>query len=110
MDRLISASDYKGKVIVASRGVATRTLEEEGKTITDPHAWNSMKNGVIYATNVMNALIAADPQDASDFRQRGTEYINQLQKLDGWAAASFAAIPATKRKVLTSHDAFGYFG
>lgn len=110
MDRLISASDYKGKVIVASQGVATRTLEEEGKTITDPHAWNSMKNGVIYATNVMNALIAADPQDASDFRQRGTEYINQLQKLDGWAAASFAAIPATKRKVLTSHDAFGYFG
>ena len=110
MDRLISASDYKGEVIIASQGVATRTMEEEGKTLTDPHAWNSMKNGVIYATNVMNALIAADPQDASYFRQRGAEYIGQLQKLDDWAAVSFAAVPLAKRKVLTSHDAFGYFG
>ena len=110
MDRLITASGYKGKAIVASQGVATRSMEEDGETITDPHAWNSMKNGVIYATNVMNALIAADPQDASYFRQRGAEYIDRLQKLDGWAAASFAAIPVAKRKVLTSHDAFGYFG
>ncbi|WP_158783860.1 metal ABC transporter substrate-binding protein [Pantoea sp. BAV 3049] len=110
MDRLISASDYKGKVIVASQGIATRSMEEEGKTITDPHAWNSMQNGVVYANNVMNALIAADPQDADYFRQRGSAYVSQLQKLDKWAETSFASVPVAKRKVLTSHDAFGYFG
>lgn len=110
MDRLISASEYKGQVVVASTGIATRSLEEEGKTITDPHAWNSMKNGEVYASNVMNALIKADPKDASYFRQRGAAYIERLQKLDRWAAAEFAAVPAAKRKVLTSHDAFGYFG
>ncbi|MCX8962571.1 metal ABC transporter substrate-binding protein [Erwinia psidii] len=110
MDRLISASEYKGKVIVASQGIATRSMEEDGKTITDPHAWNSMKNGEVYATNVMNALIAADPQDADYFRQRGSAYLSQLQKLDKWAESRFAAVPAVKRKVLTSHDAFGYFG
>ncbi|WP_338561701.1 metal ABC transporter substrate-binding protein [Erwinia sp. E_sp_B04_7] len=110
MDRLISASEYKGKVIVSSQGIETRTMEEDGKSITDPHAWNSMKNGVVYATNVMNALIAADPQDEAYFRQRGSAYISQLNKLDSWAAESFAAIPQGKRKVLTSHDAFGYFG
>ena len=110
MDRLISASEYKGQVVVASTGIATRSLEEEGKTITDPHAWNSMKNGEVYASNVMNALIKADPEDASYFRQRGAAYIERLQKLDRWAAAEFAAVPAAKRKVLTSHDAFGYFG
>lgn len=110
MDRLISASEYKGKVIVASKGVTTRTMEEDGKTITDPHAWNSMKNGEIYASNVMNALIAADPQDADYFRQRGSAYISQLQKLDKWAESGFSAVPAAKRKILTSHDAFGYFG
>lgn len=110
MDRLISASEYKGKVIVSSQGIATRSMEEDGKSITDPHAWNSMKNGVVYATNVMNALIAADPQDEAYFRQRGSAYINQLTKLDNWAAVSFAGIPQEKRKVLTSHDAFGYFG
>lgn len=110
MDRLISASEYKGKVIVSSEGIETRSMEEDGKTITDPHAWNSMKNGVVYANNVMNALIAADPEDAAYFRQQGSAYIAQLTKLDSWAAKSFAAIPHAKRKVLTSHDAFGYFG
>ena len=110
MDRLVSASGYKGDAVVASRGVATRRMEEEGKTVTDPHAWNSMQNGVIYAANVMNALIKADPQDADAIRRSGEKYIQQLQTLDGWAKTAFAAIPAAKRKVLTSHDAFGYFG
>lgn len=110
MDRLITSSGYKGQTIVASSGVNTRKMEEDGKTITDPHAWNSMQNGVIYATNVMNALIAADPTDAAYFRQQGNAYIEQLKKLDSWAQQEFAQIPQSKRKVLTSHDAFGYFG
>ncbi|TQI79242.1 zinc/manganese transport system substrate-binding protein [Serratia fonticola] len=110
IDRLVGASGYRGPVISASRGITSRSMEEDGKTITDPHAWNSMKNGVQYATNVMNALIAADPEDASYFRQRGTDYIQQLQQLDSWAKAQFAVVPMQKRKVLTSHDAFGYFG
>lgn len=110
MDRLIAASGYKGQTVVASNGINTRQMEEEGKTITDPHAWNSMQNGVTYATNVMNALIAADPEDAAYFRQHGNAYIEQLKQLDSWAQKSFSSIPQDKRKVLTSHDAFGYFG
>ena len=110
MDRLITSSGYKGQTIVASSGINTRKMEEDGKTITDPHAWNSMQNGVIYATNVMNALIAANPTDAAYFRQQGNAYIEQLKKLDSWAQQEFAQIPQSKRKVLTSHDAFGYFG
>lgn len=110
IDRLVTASGYKGHLVTASEGVNSRKMEEDGKQITDPHAWNSMANGVIYATNVMNALIKADPQDADYFRQRGTAYIEQLQKLDAWAKTQFTGIPQSKRKVLTSHDAFGYFG
>ncbi|MEJ4042905.1 metal ABC transporter substrate-binding protein [Erwinia sp. SLM-02] len=110
MDRLIASSGYKGQTVVASSGINTRKMEEDGKTITDPHAWNSMQNGVTYATNVMNALIAADPADADYFCQHGRAYIAQLEKLDSWAQQEFAQIPQSKRKVLTSHDAFGYFG
>ncbi|WAS99925.1 metal ABC transporter substrate-binding protein [Rouxiella chamberiensis] len=110
MDRLIGASGYHGKVIVASQGVDSRQMEDEGKTVTDPHAWNSMANGVIYATNVMNALIAADPEDADYFRQHGGAYIERLKKLDSWAKDEFKGIAQNRRKVLTSHDAFGYFG
>jgi len=110
IDRLVSASGYKGKVVTASEGVKSSQMVDDGKEITDPHAWNSMANGVIYATNVMNALIAADPEDADYFRKRGGDYIEQLKKLDEWAKSEFASIPQEKRKVLTSHDAFGYFG
>lgn len=110
MDRLVSASGYRGQPVVVSTGITTRSMEEEGKTITDPHAWNSMQNGVIYATNVMNALVKADPEDAPQIRQRGENYIQQLQALDRWAKAAFDRVPAERRKVLTSHDAFGYFG
>ncbi|MDU4095048.1 MAG: metal ABC transporter substrate-binding protein [Pantoea sp.] len=110
MDRLVTASGYQGKVITASDGINTRSMEEDGQKITDPHAWNSAKNGAVYARNVMEALIAADPQDRAYFEQRGNAYIQKLEKLDAWAKQTFAAVPESKRKVLTSHDAFGYFG
>ncbi|BFO08676.1 hypothetical protein GGER_11860 [Serratia rubidaea] len=88
LDRLVGASGYQGPVVVASQGIDTRSMEEDGQQITDPHAWNSMKNGVRYATNVMNALVVADPQDADYFRQRGKAYVQQLQRLDSWAKVS----------------------
>lgn len=110
MTRLVKASGTKNAPVVASQGVETRKMNEDGETITDPHAWNSARNGAIYARNVMNALIKADPEDKAYFQQRGEAYIQQLDKLDSWAKATFAAIPVAKRKVLTSHDAFGYFG
>ena len=109
MDRLVTASGYRGEVITASAGITPLSMEEEGQKITDPHAWNSAKNGARYARNVMNALIAADPEDKAWFQQRGEAYIQKLEKLDAWAKQKFAALPESKRKVLTSHDAFGYF-
>ncbi|WP_213716811.1 metal ABC transporter substrate-binding protein [Cedecea lapagei] len=110
MDRLVTASGYKGKVIVASQGINTRSMEEDGKSITDPHAWNSAANGAIYAENISAALVAADPQDAAAIRKSGDSYAARLKQLDDWAKKRFADVPQAKRKVLTSHDAFGYFG
>lgn len=110
MNRLIKASGYKGEVVTASQGIHTLKMEEDGKTITDPHAWNSMSNSIVYAHNIINALAKADPQNADYYRQHGDSYIQQLQQLDHYAKQTFAAIPVEKRKVLTSHDAFGYFG
>lgn len=110
MDRLVSASGYKGKVIVASEGISTRKMIDDGKQITDPHAWNSAENGAIYAQNITRALVAADPEDAAAINDTGSEYVTRLKLLDSWAKTRFEAIPKSKRKVLTSHDAFGYFG
>ncbi|OAT22676.1 periplasmic substrate-binding component of an ABC superfamily zinc transporter [Buttiauxella gaviniae ATCC 51604] len=110
MDRLVSASGYKGKVIVASEGISMRKMIDDGKQITDPHAWNSAENGAIYAQNITRALVAADPEDAAAINDSGSDYVTRLKLLDSWAKTRFEAIPKSKRKVLTSHDAFGYFG
>ena len=108
--RLIKVSGYKGKVTVASTGMKTHRMVDDGKTVTDPHVWNDMSNGVIYARNVIAGLSAADPADAAVFKANGEEYITRLHALDAYAKQKFADIPRDQRKVLTSHDAFGYFG
>ena len=110
MDRLIVASGYQGNTIVASEGIQTLHMEEDGKQITDPHAWNSAANGVIYVRNIAAALSAADPDGAATFKANAERYVVQLTELDQYARHQVATIPIGKRKVLTTHDAFGYFG
>lgn len=110
MDRLIKASGYKGQPVVLSDGIKTRYMQEDGKLITDPHAWNSAANGVIYVRNIIAALKKADPEGASVYEANGQRYIVQLQQLDLYAREQVQLVPESKRKILTSHDAFGYFG
>lgn len=110
MDRLITASGYKGKPVVASQGIQTLRMEEDGKQVTDPHAWNSAANGVIYVRNITRALSAADPEGAKIYQANGDRYAAELKDLDNYARQQVATVPAGQRKVLTTHDAFGYFG
>jgi zinc/manganese transport system substrate-binding protein len=110
MDRLIAASGYQGKPVVASAGFQTLHMEEDGKQITDPHAWNSAANGVIYVRNIVAALSATDPDGAATYKANGDHYAAELTVLDRYARQQVATVPAGSRKVLTTHDAFGYFG
>ena len=110
MDRLITASGYKGKPITVSEGINTRTMEEDGKTVTDPHVWNSPVNVKIWVANIEKTLSAADPADAAAFKANAEKYTNTLDELDAYAHSKFDKIADNSRKVLTSHDAFGYFG
>jgi zinc/manganese transport system substrate-binding protein len=110
LDRLISASGTKSKPVTVSEGVNTRTMEEDGKTVTDPHVWNSPVNVKIWVANIEKALSAADPADAATFKANAEAYTKKLDTLDAYAREKFAKIPEDRRKVLTSHDAFGYFG
>ena len=109
MDRLIVASGYKGTPVVASAGVAPLKMEDEGKTVIDPHAWNSAANGMIYVSVIAKALIAADPEDRAVFEKNAERYEAQLSELDAATKAAVAAIPQARRKILTTHDALGYF-
>jgi zinc/manganese transport system substrate-binding protein len=110
MDRLITASGYKGKPVVVSEGVNTRSMDEDGKTVTDPHVWNSPVNVKVWVANIEKALSEADPVDAGAFKANAEAYLRKLDAMNAYAHSKFDAVPADRRKVLTSHDAFGYFG
>jgi zinc/manganese transport system substrate-binding protein len=118
VDRLVSASGFKGNVVIASEGVTPRQMDaeeeeashSEGGKVTDPHAWQDISNTRIYVKNIAEALAKTRPADAETFRLHAKAYDAELEKLDTWVKAELGSIPTEQRKIVTSHDAFGYFG
>lgn len=110
--KLIDASGSKAKLLVASAGVKPRVVEEsqDGQVIVDPHAWQDLRNAQLYVKNIAAALSATRPALAPLFDKRAEAYSAQLAALDKETRQALAAIPEHKRKIITSHDAFGYFG
>ena len=105
LPRLLQASGSKAPIITATRGIAPLKLGSDA----DPHAWQSVANAKIYATNIRDALVAADPADAEVFRANADHYLTKLDALDREVREAIAKIPADRRKVISTHDAFGYF-
>lgn len=108
MQRLIPASGYKGDVIEASQSIEALELHGDHKGHYDPHVWHSIPNARIYITNITEALLKADASHARRYRANADAYMQELNKLDAWARREIGRIPEAKRKVITSHAAFGY--
>ncbi|QND50855.1 zinc ABC transporter solute-binding protein [Phyllobacterium sp. 628] len=109
-ERLTKASGATEKPVVVSTGIKTHTFEDDGKKVTDPHVWNSVPNVLIWVSNIEKSLAKADPEDAADFKANAARYTKQLEELNASVHAKLDAVAKDKRKVLTSHDAFGYYG
>ena len=109
-ERLAKAAGYQGKPVIASSGIKTRAMQEDGRTIVDPHAWNSIPNALIYVADIAKALSKTDPEDAAAFEANAASYSAKLRDLDAYARREIDAIPEAQRKVLTTHDALSYFG
>ncbi|WP_170398797.1 metal ABC transporter solute-binding protein, Zn/Mn family [Ruegeria arenilitoris] len=103
-DTLISESGTEATVHVATDGITP--VKVDGKI--DPHAWNSLSNGVIYVTNVAAAMKEAMPEHADEITANADAYIAELEALDAVTKAKLADLPANRRTVVTAHDAFGY--
>lgn len=109
LERLWSAGEARGRRIDASGGVVPLSVEEDGRRIPDPHAWQSLGNAEIYVRNIARALSEIDPVNAADYAARRDAWLERLAALRAEIAPRLAALPAERRRVLTSHDAFGYF-
>lgn len=110
LDRLIASTETHAKKVVASEGVLPRTLEEDGQTIPDPHAWNSLANARIYAANILRGLDQVDPAHAADYQRNHDAYVAKIDDLLKLAKQTFGSLPPGNRRIVTSHDAFGYLG
>lgn len=120
IDRLIQASGAKAAVIVASSGVTPIDGEgghdhgDHGDAAghghhADPHAWQSIANTKIYVGTIRDGLAKVDPAGAATYAAQAAAYLAKLDALDGEVRAAIAAISPEHRRIITTHDAFGYF-
>jgi zinc/manganese transport system substrate-binding protein len=124
LQRLVEASATRATVVELTKGVETlaTTEEEHGGEAheaeaedghdhgaIDPHAFQSIANAEIYVKNIADAFCTADAAGCDAYKANAEAYIGELDALETEVKASVAAIPADKRTIITSHDAFGYF-
>jgi zinc/manganese transport system substrate-binding protein len=105
LPRLVQSSGSKAMIVTATDGITPLKMD----SAADPHAWQSVVDAKVYVTNVRDALAAADPTDAATFRANATGYLAKLDALDREVRTAVAQIPPARRKVISTHDAFGYF-
>jgi zinc/manganese transport system substrate-binding protein len=105
LPRLLQSSGGKAPIIVATKGIAALKSGSD----SDPHAWQSVANAKVYVTNIRDALASADPEGAEFFRDRAGRYLTELDALDREVREAIGKIPSERRKVISTHDAFGYF-
>lgn len=118
LSRLIKSSNTKAPNIVASKGIKPRKLagghshghgHDHGHSGGDPHAWQSVANVKTYVANIRDGLIAADPAGKAAYEANATAYLGKLDALDREVREAISKIPPERRKIITTHDAFGYF-
>ena len=110
LDKLYQASGSRATRVVASKGIPPRTLmEEDGKQETDPHVWQNVSNAITMVQNIRDGLVQIDPPNVQVYQANADTYIAQLKTLDSDLIAEVARLPADSRKLVTSHDALGYF-
>jgi zinc/manganese transport system substrate-binding protein len=106
IERLIQASGYKGPVITATDGIQPREMQAHD---IDPHAWQNLSNARIYISNIVKGLSLADPASASVYKANAVRYLEKLDTVEAEVVKTISSIPPQRRKVVTLHDAFGYF-
>lgn len=110
LERLIR-NNARGKFVMLAEDPRIKPIFAEGhEGAPDPHCWFSVPRFKIYAEAARDALVNADPAHAKGYTDRATAYLAKLDELDQWVRSEISKIPRPQRVVVTSHDAFHYFG
>ena len=109
IEEMIKGSGGNKKEVVVTEGLTPMT-DEKGYGDPDPHAWFDVKNIITYADNIAKGLTSIDPENENYYKANLQEYKQKLDSLDSWIKEQIKIIPESKRVLITSHDAFRYFG
>jgi manganese/iron transport system substrate-binding protein len=109
--KLIQASSNKApKAAINELAVPTpQKFSEDGKTIIDPHVWQNAQNGAAIAKVVSEQLAKLSPNNASTYNTNAQKFAQEVTQIDSWIKSQIATIPPSQRKLVTTHDAFGYY-
>lgn len=121
LDNFLDSTNFQGERIIASNGITLRHVDESEHDAEetpeeshdhggdDPHVWHSAPNAIVMVENIRDGLQAADPDRATAYDANAAAKIADLQDLDAWVREQVATLPEERRKLVTSHDTFGYF-
>jgi manganese/iron transport system substrate-binding protein len=84
-------------------------FEEDGTTVPDPHVWHNAQNGVQIAKVVSDNLAKLEPSHAQLYTTNANQIVTELGQIDRWIKQQIETIPANSRKLVTTHDALGYY-
>ena len=107
--KMMNAVGGKARKIAVGEVVQPLQLEQYGETVPDPHVWGNAKNVILMVKAMRDALIELSPSDREEFTQNAAQLTEELERLDAWIIQQIKTIPASRRKLITTHDAFQYY-
>ena len=108
--RLMNAAGLRGRKIPVGEVVKPLQLDKGGEVVPDPHVWGDVENSIQMVNRIRDALIELSPEDKETFTQNAAQLTAELKQLDIWITQQIQTIPAPQRKLVTTHDAFQYYG
>ncbi len=109
--KLMNAAGGQVKRLAVGEVVKPLELDKgKGETVPDPHVWGSAENAIAMVNAIRDGLIKLSPEDQKEFTENATQLTNELKQLHIWINQQIQTIPADKRKLVTTHDAFQYYG
>ncbi|KAM3115068.1 metal ABC transporter solute-binding protein, Zn/Mn family [Phormidesmis sp. 146-33] len=108
--KLMKAAGSNARQVAVGEVVPSLQLEKEGRKVPDPHVWGSVQNSIRMAEKIRDTLIELEPEDRDRFTQNADRLIAELKRLDTWITQQIQTIPPNRRKLVTTHDAFQYYG
>jgi ABC-type Zn uptake system ZnuABC Zn-binding protein ZnuA len=117
LDQFFESAQPAGQRVVVTEGITPRRVSAEEAANAgekehgqfDPHVWHNVANAIVIVENIRDALVAADPANAATYEANAAAKIDDLKALDAWVREQVSTLPEDRRKLVTSHDTFGYF-